>query len=247
MPTRCNIIDRSQSTSECNILGQQPYLLHLYLFTKIITVSWSCSISRYKFKFKMESALKPCSKHLFCDAAIVFSSLGLWRRLQHCMMTIARLTLITNQIKMFQSHLWIRGEMEKDDWNDGTLVFLAEWLCRKLATSFESREVKSCIKQVFVLGPSCRCCPPPNVTLACLCDSPSLPLGCSTNSFLYKFYRIVLVMVVEALMHMPGPRAHHLLSLELSLGLRSFPTLHTPIQRQCRPGATEDLHMTPQL
>ena len=147
----------------------------------------------------MESALKPCSKHLFCDAAIVFSSLGLWRRLQHCMMTIARLTLITNQIKMFQSHLWIRGEMEKDDWNDGTLVFLAEWLCRKLATSFESREVKSCIKRVFVLGPWCRChppthcgswcrcCPPPNVTLACLCDSPSLPLGCSTNSFYISF------------------------------------------------------------
>ena len=152
MPTRCNIIDRSQSSFECNIIGQQPYLLLLYLFIKIITVSWSCSISRYKFKFKMESALKPCSKHLFCDAAIVFSSSGLWRRLQHCMMTIARLTLITNQIKMFQSHLWIRGEMEKDDWNDGTPVFLAEWLCRKLATSFESREVKSCIKRVFVLG-----------------------------------------------------------------------------------------------
>ena len=142
----------------------------------------------------MESALKPCSKHLFCDAAIVFSSLGLWRRLQHCMMTIARLTLITNQIKMFQSHLWIRSEMEKDDWNDGTLVFLAEWLCRKLATSFESREVKSCIKRVFVLGPWCRCHPPTHCGSWCRCCPPPLLLAfvivhrCLLDARLIVFY-----------------------------------------------------------
>ena len=89
-----------------------------------------------------------------------------------------------------------------------------------------------------------------------------LPFGWLVGFWAVSFYksedRIVLLLWWWwwwwALMQMPGPRAHRLLSLLLeklllSLGLRSFPTLHTPLfHRQCRPaGATEDLHLTLQL